>query len=68
MNKHYDESEAIAAQTAYCKEHSLPHFAPSNGYCFRCGLQIYGKNGISVEEAGTRLITGCPYCRASYCD
>ena len=24
--------------------------------------------GISVEDAGKRLITGCPFCFASYCD
>ena len=24
--------------------------------------------GISVEEAGSRLITGCPFCHASFVD
>jgi len=24
--------------------------------------------GISVEEAGSELITGCPHCNRSYCD
>jgi hypothetical protein len=24
--------------------------------------------GISVEEAGSGLITGCPHCHWSYCD
>lgn len=26
------------------------------------------KTGISVEEAGERLVTGCPHCNRSYCD
>ena len=24
--------------------------------------------GISVEKAGTELVTGCPHCNRSYCD
>jgi hypothetical protein len=24
--------------------------------------------GITVKEAGERLITGCPHCHRSYCD
>lgn len=26
------------------------------------------KTGISVEEAGSELVTGCPHCNRSYCD
>lgn len=24
--------------------------------------------GITVEEAGSELVTGCPHCNRSYCD
>ncbi|MEK3995665.1 hypothetical protein MKY29_12990 [Psychrobacillus sp. FSL K6-2365] len=24
--------------------------------------------GITVEEAGSQLVTGCPHCNRSYCD
>ena len=25
-------------------------------------------SGITVKEAGTTLVTGCPHCHASYCE
>ena len=68
MAIYYNESEAIAAQKEFCKKNELPHFAPYDGYCFRCGHQIYGENGIPVEKAKSTLVTGCPYCGTSYCD
>lgn len=58
--------EKSLAQKKYCDEHKLPMFAPASGYCFNCGAYIY--EAITLKEAGSRLITGCPYCRMSYCD
>ena len=58
--------EKIEAQAAYWHKRQAPHFAPSNGICWRCGKQIYDL--ITVEEAATTLITGCPQCHRSYCD
>ena len=58
----------VKAQREYCDAHYLPHFAPQDGYCYSCGRYIYGPNGYSLEQASTRLITGCPFCNASYCD
>jgi len=31
---------------------------------------IIGKftTGITVEKAGSKLVTGCPHCNRSYCD
>lgn len=26
------------------------------------------KTGITVKEAGERLVAGCPHCNRSYCD
>lgn len=26
------------------------------------------RHGITVEEAGSTLVTGCPFCNASYCE
>lgn len=76
MTKTFEIKAASAAQRAYCDEHELPQFAPSDGICHRCGYNIYlplsnGRTqlyGISVEEAGERLITGCPHCNATFCD
>lgn len=80
MNRTYDPAKAIAAQAAYVKQWAAKHpadifansfargegFAPSSGRCYRCKKQIYADGGISVEEASTRFITGCPYCHFSY--
>jgi len=73
----YDPIEAAKAQERYCNEHEIPVFAPRNGWCASCGRNIYepytyrGREdhtyfGISVEEAGSRLITGCPHCNFSF--
>lgn len=69
--EHYNISEAIDAQKRYCKENEFPHFAPRNGRCYRCNQNIYKEingYGISVEAAGTKLITGCPHCSWSFCE
>lgn len=81
--KHYNPKEADQAQAKFCVENHYPHFAPE-GRCYYCGNNIYEQRetryknwdgstftratGISVEEAGTELITGCPHCNKSYCD
>lgn len=72
----FDITAAIAAQKKYCAENQLPHFAPQDGFCFRCRRNIYSQirlrdgyeSGITVEEAGSSLITGCPHCNYSYCE
>lgn len=81
--KHYNPTEAHLAQVKHCEERKLPHFAPV-GNCWRCGKNIYElketefktwdgrtiirQTGISVEQAGSELITGCPHCNRSFCD
>lgn len=76
-SEHFNVSDSMGAQERYCKDKEYPHFAPNNGICWKCNQQIYaeGKNrmgnlseGISVEEAGSELITGCPHCNWSYCE
>jgi len=73
----FDRASAISAQEKYCKEKGYPHFAPRNGRCWHCGRNFYDevehpggvrRTGISVERAGSELITGCPHCNRSYCD
>ena len=73
---HYNTQEANRAQIKYCTENGCPHFAPRSGRCYRCGRDIYQRiewsggyvTGISVEAAGSTLITGCPHCYYSFCD
>lgn len=64
----YNQTKANIEQERYCDEHKFPHFAPRTGTCWCCGKNIYAEGGISVEEAGLRLITGCPFCHRSYVD
>ena len=54
------------AQIKYCKDKKLPHFAPISGRCWNCGKQIYER--ITLEKAGNELVTGCSFCRRSFCD
>lgn len=56
----------IDAQKKYCDETGYPHFAPHSGICWSCGEDIY-KN-MTVKEAGSKHITGCPHCKKSFCD
>ena len=71
----YNVGRACAAQAKYLRDTNTPDFPPANGRCWRCGNNIYEqidhgthKTGISVEEASSRLITGCPHCHRSYVD
>ncbi|MFU1797335.1 hypothetical protein ACM1RC_25950 [Paenibacillus azoreducens] len=76
----FDVQQSIKAQKKYCEEKQFPHFAPASGSCWSCGRNIYspiekagwnGKTyttGITVEKAGSELVTGCPHCNRSYCD
>jgi hypothetical protein len=61
-------SECIKRQAQLCKEKELPHFAPSNGICWRCKRNIYQNYGTSKGKTGEEFITGCPHCSRSYCD
>lgn len=70
----YDPKAAAAAQATYCETEEIPMFAPADGVCYRCGRNIFlptnGSHGavygITVEEAGSTLITGCPHCNYSF--
>lgn len=66
----FNPPKANRAQIKYCDEHECPVFAPMNGVCYRCGYNIYlptnGKGGITVEDAGRKLITSCPHCSYSF--
>ena len=77
MDKTYDPTKAAKAQEAYCEQNEVPMFAPANGICSRCGMNIYMPHsfrdhdavyGISVEVASRSLITSCPHCNATFCD
>lgn len=81
MEEVYNTEKAKKGQIEYCKRTGAPHFAPQDGYCWKCGRDIYapetrkndytGKEfqiGISVKEASESLVTGCPFCHRSYCE
>ena len=62
-----DELQAkIKAQYEYCKEKRLPNFTPVNGICWNCHNNIYER--ITLEQAGSDLISGCPICHYSFCE
>lgn len=63
---HFETGKAISAQYEYCQKNNRPLFAPTNGYCPNCHNPIYIMGGISVEEAESTHITGCPYCHVSF--
>ena len=58
--------EKIAEQVDFCHRGQHPMFAPSDGVCASCLRQIYAK--LSMERAGSELITGCPHCSYSFVD
>ena len=74
MNRTFNPESAAAAQEAYCEEHGIPMFAPKNGCCPNCCRNIYlpisngivRLYGVSVQEAGERVISGCPHCHKSF--
>ena len=73
-NTNFNPTAAAKAQQDYCEAHEAPMFAPTGGLCFRCGYNIYlpvngsrgAVHGITVEDAGKRLITSCPHCNYSF--
>ena len=78
MDKTFNTIEAIKMQEAYCAKHGFPMYVPANGWCRDCGRNIFEPytyrrepiktTGISVEEAGSRLISGCPHCNRTFVD
>lgn len=70
----YNPPAAARAQRELCRRRGVLQYAPSDGRCWACGEQIYSagragrRAGITVREAGSRLITGCPICNRTFCD
>lgn len=76
----FNRQKASAAQEEYCKKNKYPCLAPSDGWCWACGRNIYDKvqhamsngetyyTGITVDGASNFFITGCPHCKRTYCD
>ena len=63
---HYYTGKSIEAQYEYCARNNKPVFIPTNGCCPNCHNPIFIIGGISVEEAESTHITGCPYCHVSF--
>ena len=74
MAQDFNPKRAAEEQRRYCEDQECPMFAPSDGLCYRCGRNIYlptnARNGvvfgITVDKAGSTLITGCPHCNYSF--
>lgn len=49
-------------------ENERTGFAPRDRRCFKCGRDITGDGGITLETLGDYIILGCPYCYRSFCD
>lgn len=64
----YNISEAIKLQNNFCKKNSVPLFIPQSGHCTRCGKNIFSKDGYTVKQAASQLITGCSFCGNSFCE
>ena len=66
---HFDTQQAITEQANYCDRNHLPMIAPgmsTHGCCKNCHNPIYIIGGISIEEARTTYIIGCPYCHTLF--
>ena len=65
----YEFSPEVLAQLRYCQVREIPMFLPQDGICWNCGARVFGGNGgYTVEDAGKRLLTSCPYCRKAWND
>lgn len=72
----YNIIKAAQAQEDFCASKSTLNFVKF-GHCFSCGNNVFAQvfhpnrkfnqyTGVTVEEAGTALITGCPHCNRSF--
>lgn len=76
----YDRLKATEAQKELAISKDAPFFPPLSGLCWNCLENIYlpkavyrkgkiiGYAGITVKQAGEKLITGCPHCNKSFVD
>jgi uncharacterized Zn-finger protein len=58
--------EKITAQKKYCETHQVPMFVHPRGLCWNCNRQVFEQ--ITIEKAGSELVTGCPFCHRSFVD
>lgn len=58
-------NEKSELQSKYCNENDYPRFAPEDK-CWHCNNNIW--DNITLEDAKTKLITGCPICYISFCE
>lgn len=58
---------AIERQKKLCAAENLPHFAPTDGQCYDCCLNIY-QDYTREGWTGLEYVTGCPHCNHSFCE
>ena len=66
-NKEY-RLACVKAQKKYLEENELPDWFPYQGFCERCGRDLFGPGGWTIDEASTQMITGCRFCHHSCID
>ena len=49
--------DCIEAQKEYCEKTGAPHFAPSDGVCWRCGRHITEQAKEVINEIGEAIST-----------
>lgn len=54
-----EEKTKMKKQKSYCDRNGVPMFAPMDGICWSCNMEI--------PDNGDEHITGCPHCHRSYC-
>ena len=58
--------DKIVSQEKFCIDNKFPMFAPTTLKSFCCNQNIWEK--ISLKDASTKHLTGCPICSRSWCD
>ena len=59
-----DMQKKINNQVSFCRLLGRDVFIMLDGYCYKCGKNIF--ENITEQEAGSKVITHCSHCNASF--
>lgn len=63
-DERWTTAEALQKQKKLCQDSGSPFFARGAGQC-SCGANVFQ---YPFGSDGAKLVTGCPFCRQSYCE